>query len=105
MSRLHLQPERVTEIQQALAKAGYLHQEPTGEWDDPTRQAMREFQQAHGFTPTGLPEAKPLIVLGLGPHPVPPGPDPRLAVQASTEDKASTADPPSGQGSAAPSPK
>ena len=71
LSRLKLQPERITEIQQALTKAGYLNQEPTGKWDDPTRDAMRRYQEANGFPNTGLPEAKSLMKLGLGPHPLP----------------------------------
>lgn len=71
LSRLKLQPERITEIQQALTRAGYLNQEPTGKWDDPTRDAMRRYQEANGFPNTGLPEAKSLMKLGLGPHPLP----------------------------------
>jgi len=71
LSRLKLQPERITEIQQALARAGYLNQEPTGKWDDPTRDAMRRYQEANGFPNSGLPEAKSLMKLGLGPHPLP----------------------------------
>ena len=71
LARLKLQPERISEIQGALAQAGYLNQEPNGKWDDPTRVAMQRFQQDHGFPGTGLPEAKSLMKLGLGPHPLP----------------------------------
>lgn len=71
LARLKLQPERITEIQGALAQAGYLNQEPNGKWDDPTRDSMRRFQAANGFPSTGLPEAKSLMKLGLGPHPLP----------------------------------
>lgn len=71
--QVRIQPERVREIQQALAKAGVYHDEPSGQWDNATRDAMREFQKQNGFSPTGLPEAKPLLLLGLGPHPLPPG--------------------------------
>ena len=71
LARLKLQPERISEIQGALAQAGYLNQEPNGKWDDPTRTAMLRFQQDHGFPGTGLPEAKSLLKLGLGPHPLP----------------------------------
>jgi peptidoglycan hydrolase-like protein with peptidoglycan-binding domain len=81
-SRLHLQPERVKEIQQALARSGYLHEEPTGRWDQATRDAMQQYQQANGFSGTGLPEAKPLMKLGLGPHPLPPGLQPPASVNA-----------------------
>ena len=71
LARLKLQPERITEIQRALGQAGYLNQEPNGKWDDATRNAMLRFQQDHGFPATGLPEAKSLLKLGLGPHPLP----------------------------------
>ena len=65
-------PERIQEIQQALVKTGYLKVEPNGLWDDPTRDAMRRYQADNGFPVTGLPEAKSLMKLGLGPHPLPP---------------------------------
>lgn len=71
LARLHLQPERVTEIQLALIREGYLQGETTGEWDSRTREAMLRYQTMHGFPPTGLPEAKSLMKLGLGSHPLP----------------------------------
>jgi peptidoglycan hydrolase-like protein with peptidoglycan-binding domain len=71
--RLHLEKDRVIQIQRALAKAGYLKEPPDGLWGPMTAKAMREFQQANGFEPTGLPEAKSLMKLGLGPHSLPPG--------------------------------
>jgi len=64
--------ERIEEIQQALMKSGYLSSEPNGRWDDQTREAMRRYQADNGFPVTGLPEAKSLMKLGLGPHPLPP---------------------------------
>jgi peptidoglycan hydrolase-like protein with peptidoglycan-binding domain len=54
-------------------KAGFLHDKPDGVWGPSTREAMKQYQNQNGFTPTGLPEAKPLMLLGLGPHPLPPG--------------------------------
>src|SRR5208337_3554917 len=71
--RAHLrpEPERIQEIQQALVQAGYLNAQPNGRWDDQTREAMRRYQADHGFPVTGLPEAKSLMKLGLGPHPLP----------------------------------
>ena len=72
MARLHLQPDRVEEIQQALKREGYLEADPTGEWDARTRAAMLRYQTMHGFPPTGMPEAKSLMKLGLGSHPLPP---------------------------------
>jgi len=70
-AQLRPQPERIGEIQQALAQAGYFKGQPNGHWDDQTREAMRRYQADHGFPVTGLPEAKSLMKLGLGPHPLP----------------------------------
>lgn len=70
---VRIQPARVKEIQEALAKAGFFHDTPDGIWGPTTRDAMKQFQKQHGFAPTGLPEAKPLMLLGLGSHPLPPG--------------------------------
>ena len=72
LARLHLAPERVQAIQQALIRDGYLQGDATGEWDLRTRGAMLRYQTMHGFPPTGLPEAKSLMKLGLGPHPLSP---------------------------------
>ena len=82
LARLKMQPERAAEIQQALIRRGYLNQEPTGVWDDPTRDAMRRFQQENQFPATGLPEAKSLMKLGLGPHPLPDELDPATQARA-----------------------
>jgi hypothetical protein len=79
IANIHLEPDRVKQIQSALAQAGYLHQEPTGEWDPETRAAMEHYQQDGGFAPTGLPDARSLMKLGLGPHPLPPAADPNAA--------------------------
>jgi len=81
-ARVHIQSERVNQIQQALARSGYLHEEPTGRWDPATRDAMQQYQKANGFSATGLPEAKPLMKLGLGPHPLPPGLQPLTSANA-----------------------
>jgi peptidoglycan hydrolase-like protein with peptidoglycan-binding domain len=81
-ARLHLQPDRTQEIQRALIQAGYLHEEAMGSWDEPTREAMRRYQTDHGFPATGLPEAKSLMKLGLGPHPLPPELDASVKAQA-----------------------
>lgn len=78
---VRLQSDRVSQIQRSLADAGYLKTEPTGRWDDATRDAMRRYQAANGFPATGLPEAKSLMKLGLGPHPLPPDLDPTMAAQ------------------------
>ena len=72
LARLHLQPERVQEIQQGLIREGYLQGDPSGLWDTKTHDAMLRYQADHGFPTTGLPEAKSLMKLGLGSHPLPP---------------------------------
>lgn len=68
----YIAPARIRQIQKALIKAGFLHEKPNGRWDNATDNAMRQYQTQNGFAPTGLPEAKPLMKLGLGPHPLPP---------------------------------
>ena len=70
-TKVRLGSGRVEEIQSALAHAGYYQGEPTGRWDDRTREAMRHYQTANGFGATGLPDAKSIMKLGLGPHPLP----------------------------------
>jgi len=57
--------ERVTEIQNALIKAGYLDGPASGQYDDATVQAMKEFQSANGFSATGAPSAPALKKLGV----------------------------------------
>lgn len=82
----HIRPDRVKQIQQALVKAGVLHETPNGRWDTATQKAMRQYQIQNGFTPTGLPEAKTLMKLGLGPHPLPPGLGPKPSTTGSSQD-------------------
>ncbi len=98
MARLRLQPQRVEEIQRALAQAGYLDRDPNGKWDDATRNAMLRYQTDHGFPATGLPEAKTLMKLGLGPHALPEALDPTVAARASVD----APQKPAPQGSASP---
>jgi len=59
-------PERITEIQQALAKGGSYTGKPNGKWDESTAEAMRKFQESHGLSPTGKLDARSLQQLGLG---------------------------------------
>lgn len=59
-------PERVNEIQTALAKKGFYAGEPTGKWDDESTEAIRKFQSANGLTPSGKYDAWTLQKLGLG---------------------------------------
>src|SRR6202140_520877 len=59
-------PQRVSEIQQALAKNGAYAGTPNGKWDTSTVEAMKKLQRAHGFIPAGKLEAETLQQLGLG---------------------------------------
>ena len=59
-------PERISEIQQALAKDGSFNGAPNGKWDDSTIGAMRKFQTEHGLNPSGRLDAPTLQKLGLG---------------------------------------
>lgn len=59
--------ERTREIQEALARQNYLQGEPSGVWDQSTREAMARFQQDHGWQTRMVPDARALIALGLGP--------------------------------------
>ena len=57
--------ERATEIQRALIKAGYMDGPPSGQYDDATTQAMKQYQSANGLPQTGLPSAPSLKKLGV----------------------------------------
>lgn len=72
LAQMQMDPERVQSIQQALIGAGTYHGTPSGRWDSETRDAMARYQTENGFGVTGLPDAKSLMKMGLGPHPLPP---------------------------------
>jgi len=59
-------PERISEIQQALAKDGSFAGTASGKWDDSTVEAMKKFQAGHGLNPSGKLDALTLQKLGLG---------------------------------------
>jgi murein L,D-transpeptidase YcbB/YkuD len=59
-------PERVNEIQEALARNGAYDGTSSGKWDDSTAEAMRRFQATHGLNPTGKLDAPTLQKLGFG---------------------------------------
>ena len=59
-------PDRISEIQQALAKNGSYTGTPNGKWDESTQDALRKFQESHGLNPTGKLDARSLQQLGLG---------------------------------------
>ncbi len=75
-------PERIGEIQAALAKNGAFEGTPNGKWDESTSEAMKKFQAAHRLTPTGKFDALTLQKLGLGSETAgvaPPTPPPNAA--------------------------
>lgn len=57
--------ERVTEIQNALIKAGYMDGPPSGQYDEPTIDAMKQYQARSGMRGTGMPSALALKKLGV----------------------------------------
>ena len=59
-------PDRITEIQEALARKGALDGVPSGKWDDSTTGALRKFQSSNGLNSTGKLDALTLQKLGLG---------------------------------------
>jgi len=59
--------ERALEIQQALVREHYLSSEPTGKWDQDTRDALVRFQAENGWQTKVTPDSRALIKLGLGP--------------------------------------
>jgi murein L,D-transpeptidase YcbB/YkuD len=59
-------PDRVSEIQAALARNGSFTGAPSGKWDDDTTAAMRRFQASHGLNASGKLDAPTLQRLGLG---------------------------------------
>ena len=61
-------PQRATEIQTALVKAGYLTGTPSGTWDAQTELALQKLQADQGWQTKITPDARALIMLGLGPQ-------------------------------------
>jgi len=62
-----IQPERVTQIQQALIREHYMTGEPNGKWDTTTVTAMQKYQGDHGWQTKLMPDSRALLKLGLGP--------------------------------------
>ena len=67
-----IDPERATQIQTALTKAGYMSGTPSGTWDPATQAAMEKFQADNGWQTKLVPDARAIIKLGLGPGSTPP---------------------------------
>jgi hypothetical protein len=61
-------PERATEIQTALIKAGYLNGAPSGTWDAQSQAAMEKLQADNGWQTKIVPDSRAIIKLGLGPN-------------------------------------
>jgi hypothetical protein len=59
--------ERTLEIQQALVREHYLSGEPTGKWDQDTKDALLRIQAENGWQTKLTPDSRALIKLGLGP--------------------------------------
>jgi hypothetical protein len=62
-----IDPERATEIQQALIREHYLSGEASGRWDSTTEAAMQKYQADQGWQTKLMPDSRALKKLGLGP--------------------------------------
>ena len=60
-------PARVREIQAALIREKFLVGQPSGIWDQRSKDAMQKFQGANGWQTKMVPDSRALIMLGLGP--------------------------------------
>lgn len=77
---VQISPERASEIQNALVKAGYL-KDASGTWDSGTQIAMEKLQADNGWQIKVVPDARALIKLGLGPGSDPEAPASTPVVQ------------------------
>jgi Putative peptidoglycan binding domain len=66
-SQASIDPQRATEIQNALIKSGYLSGEPSGTWDANSQAAMQKLQADNGWQTKLVPDSRAIIKLGLGP--------------------------------------
>lgn len=62
-----IEPERVTQIQQALIREHYFSGTANGNWDATTIAAMQKYQADHGWQTRLVPDSRALVKLGLGP--------------------------------------
>lgn len=62
-----ISPARALQIQAALVQSGYLTGTPSGSWDATSIAAMRKLQSDHRWQTKFMPDARALILLGLGP--------------------------------------
>lgn len=59
--------DRTRAIQTALIREHYLDGEPSGQWDQNTKEALVRYQAANGWQTRITPDSRALIKLGLGP--------------------------------------
>ena len=62
-----INPARALQIQAALVQSGYMTGTPSGSWDATSIAAMRKLQSDHRWQTKFIPDARALILLGLGP--------------------------------------
>ncbi len=62
-----IDPERVTQIQQALVREHYMTGDADGKWDASTVAAMQKYQADNGWQTKLMPDSRALLKLGLGP--------------------------------------
>ncbi|MGB6609405.1 MAG: peptidoglycan-binding domain-containing protein [Acidobacteriaceae bacterium] len=81
-----IEPERATEIQNALIREHYLSAPASGQWDSTTEAAMQKYQADHGWQTKLTPDSRALIKLGLGPHDAAPAPGAAPPVSGTSDD-------------------
>ena len=59
--------DRYREIQEALIAKGFLEGPATGQWDEKTVEAFKQFERSQNLTDDGKLDSLALIALGLGP--------------------------------------
>jgi peptidoglycan hydrolase-like protein with peptidoglycan-binding domain len=62
-----IEPERVSEIQQALIREHYMTGDANGKWDTTTEAAMQKYQADNGWQTKIMPDSRAIKKLGLGP--------------------------------------
>jgi Putative peptidoglycan binding domain len=62
-----IEPERVSQIQEALIREHYLTGESNGKWDTTTEAAMQKYQADNGWQTKLMPDSRAIKKLGLGP--------------------------------------
>ena len=62
-----IDPQRATQIQQALIREHYLSGDATGRWDASTEAAMQKYQADQGWQTKLTPDSRAIKKLGLGP--------------------------------------